>query len=307
MERKTMKSLLITVFILCAVAFGQGERELPPIQVHEWGVLAWSGGDPVLSSAPATIFPADSAPVEQQYLLRAPVLYFHGPDFSGSVTVKTKNGSIFDIYPPVPDADRGHNYCRWNADFTNTRLEEYPDLRGLAPGNWNYDLWRVDYAMVVSLSNGWSDKFLYYETAPENTDFLPFSPGMESVCEEYKDIEAVAVKTSSSGLLYARCTLGNIVNGGEMDFSSVESAGIVGILYEWAGGVIDFEEVDALWQTWAPWVLADFMNEPEYSNGLVLYMIPQELTENLSTISVVSDEMQYPVQISRFLLVAMPL
>jgi len=307
-----MRIVLITIAVLNAVAFCQSERDMAPIQVHEWGVLAWSGGDPVLSSAPATptpaaIFPVDPPPDQQPYLLRAPVLYFHGPDFSGSVTVKTKNGSIFDIYPSVPDDDRSHNYCTWTAEFTNTRIEEYPDFRGMAPGEWNYNLWRVDYAMAISRADGWQDKFLYYETAPAETDFLPYSPGAASVCAEYKEIAALVVKAGPNGVVYATCTLKDIVYGGEIEFTEADSDHIVGVLYGWGCDVIDIEEIDALWQTWSPWVLADHMNEAEYADGLVMYMIPEDLTENLSTISVVPDEAGFPVEISRFLLVAMPL
>ena len=96
MKRKNMRNTLIAILVLTAVACTETERVLAPIQVHEWGVLTWNGGDPVLSGVPGTPYPVSQPPDDGGFLLRAPVLYFHGPAFSGTVTVKTNNGSIFD-------------------------------------------------------------------------------------------------------------------------------------------------------------------------------------------------------------------
>ncbi len=240
-------------------------------------------------------------------LLRAPVLYFHGPAFSGTVTVKTNNGSIFDIYPSVSDEDSHYNHCTWRVDFSHSDIEEYPDFQGMAPGEWNYNLWREVYALSISRTDGWNDKFLYYETAPETTDFLPYTPGMESLCEEYMDVEALLIKERSDGVFYSHCTLRDIVYGGDMEYTDISPDDILGVLYNWSVDLIEIDEVDALWNTWSAWVLRDHMNEPAYGNGLVMYMIPAELTEKLSTISVIPDGPRYPVDVLRYLIVAMPL
>lgn len=309
-----MKNVLLAILVLSAIACSETEieRELAPVQVHEWGVLTWSGDNPVLSAVPGTashesLLPDHPITDEDGFLLRAPVLYFHGPAFSGSVTVKTDNGSIFDIYPPVPDENRNYNYCTWTADFGYEPVEEYPNFNGMAPGEWNYDLWRTNDALSISRADGWTDKFLYYETAPASTDFLPYRPGMESLCEEHMDIKALVIKNGRGGVFYSHCTLRDIVYGEDIEAKDMKSDDILRILYDWSIDVIFFEEVDALWNTWSSWVLRDHMNEPAYSNGLVMYVIPAELTEKLSTISVVPDDSHYTVDISRYLIVAMPL
>ena len=306
-----MKNFFIALLIISTLACSQAERELAHIQVHEWGVLTWNNGTAVLASLPTVPTPAQGfqglPPDDGGMLLRAPVLYFHGPAFSGTVTVKTANGSIFDIYPPVPDEDRDNRHVSWTADFSYDTIEEYPDFHGMAPGEWNYDLWRMDSPLSITRSDGWADKFLYYETAPASTDFLPYRPGVESLCEEYTDIEAILIKSTEYGFFYSHCSLGDIVYGGDIEALEMSSNGILGILYEWCVGSINFEEVDVLWNTWSSWILNDHLNESAYSNGLVIYLIPAELTENLSIIGVTTDTPHYPVDISRYLLVAMPL
>lgn len=306
-----MKNILLTIFVLSAIAFCESERELAHIQVHEWGVLTWSGGTAVLSSVPGTPAPESEIPGlpsnHGEMLLRAPVLYFHGPAFSGTVSVKTNNGSIFDIYPSVPDADRDHNHCTWRVDFSHSEMDEYPDFHGMAPGEWNYDLWRDVYALSISRADGWNDKFLYYETAPETTDFLPCRPGTESLCDEYMNVKALVIRRLSDGIYYSHCTLRDAVYGEDIEYLDMAPDDILGVLYSWSLDVVNIDEVDALWNTWSAWVLRDHMNESAYSNGLVMYMIPAELTEKLSTISVVPDGPEYPVDISRYLIVAVPL
>lgn len=302
-----MKNYIILLLIVAASAFSQTGREMAPIHVHEWGVLTWNSGTAVLASTPGEPAQISLPPDDGGMLLRAPVLYFHGPAFSGTVTVKTANGSIFDIYPPVPDEDRDNNHVSWTADFSYDPIEEYPDFHGMAPGEWNYDLWRMDSPLSITRSDGWNDKFLYYETAPATTDFLPYRPGVESICDEYMDIEAILIKRIEGDFVYSHCTLRDIVYGGDTEDLEMSSNGILGILYGWSVGNILLEEVDVLWNTWSSWIQNDHANESAYSNGLVMYLIPAELTDNLSIIGVTTDTRQYPIDISRYLLVAMPL
>lgn len=303
-----MKNILMAILILSSFAYCDTDYELATIQVNEWGVLTWNGNDPVLSAVPGTPSPESFDPAFNggEMLLRAPVLYFHGPAFSGTVTVETNNGSIFDIYPPVPDENRNYNHCSWTVDFDYAPVEKYPDFHGMAPGEWNYDLWRDVDALSISGPNDWNDKFLYYETAPASTDFLPYTPGTKSLCDEYKNIKAVVFKNRNGEVSYSECTLEDIVYGGDIEVKDMRPDAILDILYDWSVEVINFDEVDALWNTWSPWIVHGHMDESAYSNGFVMYMIPAELTDNLSTITVVPDA-SYPINISRYLIVAMPL
>ncbi|MEA3267179.1 MAG: hypothetical protein U9P42_09605, partial [Candidatus Fermentibacteria bacterium] len=307
-----MRNLLLTLLMLATIACSDtamesDQRELAHIQVHEWGVLTWNGGTAVLSSVPGT--PAAESVIpglpsnHGEMLLRAPVLYFNGPAFSGTVTVKTNNGSIFDIYPIASDQDQSNNHCTWRIDCSYTEIEEYTDFHGMAPGEWNYDLWRDVYAMTVSMSDGWKDKFLYYETAPSTTDFLPYRPGMESLSEEYMNVNALVIRRLDDGIYFSHCTLRDVVYGEDIEYLDMTQDAVREVLYSWSIDLINIDEVDALWNTWSSWMLREYVYDPGYDDGLVLYMIPADLTEKLSTISVTPDT-PFPVDISRYLIVA---
>jgi hypothetical protein len=306
-----MKTVLVILLIMASYAWCKMELVLARIQVHEWGVLTLGSTDPVLSSVPGTPSPVVATDSlgsgGEAGLLRAPVLYFHGPAFSGTVTINTNNGSIFDIYPTVPDADRDHNHCTWTAVFNNMEITEYPDFHGMAPGEWNYDQWREVYALSISSANGWNDKFLYYETAPESIDFLPYSPAKESLCEEYMNVEAMIIQRRDEGIFLARCTLGDVVYGSDIQYTELDrDDAVLGVLFDWSAGILEADEVEALWNTWETWIFREYIYEPGFENGLLMYRIPDELTEKLSVISVSPDEVEFPVDISRYLLVAMP-
>lgn len=306
-----MRTAVFVFMVLISLAWCRSVDELPHIQVDEWGVITWMGDDPVVSSAPGTpvLFPIgpDGSSPDEGYAVRAPVLYFSGPEFSGRITVETGNGSIYDIYPPVEDENRTHTAVTWVCRFTNDRIQEYPDFHGMAPGEWNYDLWRVQPALTITREDGWQDKFLYYETAPETVDFLPYRQGVESVCDEYREIPALVIKRASDGVFYSECILGDIVYGGDMQYTDISPDAVMRVLFDWSTNLIEPEQIDALWQTWSSWILYDSSSLPAYRNGMVLYLVPAELTDRISSISVDPDETDYPVDVSRYLLVAMPL
>jgi len=306
-----MKTVFVLLLIVASYAWCELELELAHIQVHEWGVLTLGSTNPVLSSVPGTPSPVITSDSMGSGggagLLRAPVLYFHGPAFSGTVAVKTDNGSIFDIYPSVPDTDRDHSHCTWTADFSYNDIQEYPDFHGMAPGEWNYDLWREVYALSISGANDWNDKFLYYETAPQSIDFLPYSPAKESLSEEYMGVEAMIIQRRNEGIFLAQCTLGDVVYGGNIEYTELDTDdAVLDVLFDWSTDILEADEVEALWSTWKTWIFREYIYEEGYGSGLLMYRIPDELTEKLSVISVSPEEVDYPVDISRYLLVAMP-
>ena len=304
-----MRTAIAMILVISAFSFGEQPRELPRIEVSEWGFLVWSEGEALLASGTPGIIPFPTVPDEMHPEVRAPVLYFNGPEFTGTVTVETDNGTVFDIYPPVPDGHLTENRVTWTAEFVYDRDAAFSDGFGVAPCEWNHEDWRVEHSMVVRCDNGWHEKFLYYETAPETTGFLPYSPGVESIVDEYRGVSAILLKRGGEGVHYAQCTLGDLVYGGDISYTDAHPDEIMSVFYQWSVNMIDPDMVNALWRTWSGWILRDHVNEPAYGLGMVIYMIPEELTEKLSTITVTPDPSgpDYQVDISRYLLVAVPL
>lgn len=302
--------VMVLALVLAASAAIAGEDELASIVVQEWGVMTLGSSGTVVSSSPGNVplFPiGDDATDIDGYAVRAPVLYFNGALFTGTVTVRTDNGSIFDIYPPVADEFRTHSSVTWQCAVSLDSIDEYPDYRGMAPGEWNYENWRVDPANTISTEDGWRDKFLYYETAPETIDFLPYSSAMESVCDEYRDLPVLVIKRSSEGVFYAESTLNHLVCGGSVDYADITPDEISNVLFGWSCGILEPEQYEALWRTWSGWILYDHSAEEAYRNGMVVYMLPQDLCSRISTIHVDPEEAPYPVDLRRCILVALPL
>jgi len=289
-----------------------GDRELPPIFVHEWGVLSWSGPESSFSGAPGarSMIPDDDAMV-----VRAPVLYFHGPEFTGTVTVRTDNGKISHAYPEVSGGSIGSGFCSWTGSFSYE--EDDPSLRETTVliddrrspfpfPRWPYHLWRTGESMTVTTFCA-TESFLYYETEPADLGFLPCSSG-QSVPEEWGQVPAIALTWSGSGLLYAECSLGDIPGPDDGTFVAMTPDLIHRTLRQWSRNVIDIEEVDALWTTWMDWFSGGFAEGGSYPGGLLLYPIPETLLSNLSTIEVFPDgPSQYPTRVRRLILAAVPL
>lgn len=289
------------------------DRELPPIFVHEWGVLSWTGPESSFSGAPDS---QSALPDPDGMVVRAPVLYFHGPEFYGTVTVRTGNGLITHVYPEVSDGGTGSGFCSWTGSFVygldqaSIRKSAAPieDRRGIFPiPRWPYHLWRTGESMTVETSCA-TESFLYYETSPDDCGFLPCSQGGQPIAEEWSQVPAIALSWSESGPVFAECVLGDIPGPGDDAFVPMTPDLVHRTLRLWSRNVIDIEEVDALWNTWTEWFSGGWAEGGSYPRGLLLYPIPESLLPNLSTIEVAPDgPTQFPVRVRRLILAAVPL
>ncbi|MFO7626278.1 MAG: hypothetical protein R6V62_03345 [Candidatus Fermentibacteraceae bacterium] len=307
---------LITTAVLAACITGLSsaeDRELPPIFVHEWGVLSWSGPDFSFSGSPFVPVPVSDP---DGMMMRAPVLYFHGPEFTGTVTVRTDNGLLSHIYPEASDGGVSNGFCSWTGSFTydsaaaSLRETAAPIENRRSPfplPRWPYHLWRTGESMTVTTSCA-TEGFLYYETTPDDLGFLPCSNGGQPVSEEWGQVPAIVLTWSETGPRFAECRLGDIPGPGDEAFVTMTPDLIHRTLRQWSRNVIDIEEVDALWNTWTEWFSGGFAEGGSYPRGLLLYPIPESLLSNLSTIEVVPEgPSQYPTRVRRLILAAVPL
>ncbi len=184
-EGITMTKVFVLLIIFGVSGFCETLDELPAILVEEWGVLTWSDGDPLLSSSPPVETPFPTVPDPLHPAVRAPVLYFNGPEFNGTVTVRTDNGSIFDIYPPVPEEYRTHKSCTWVADFAYSRNAEYSHSRGMGPGSgtWTCGGWNTQWDQ---LPRGWYENSSTMRPLRKTPPSCP-TPRAESVHQDYRE------------------------------------------------------------------------------------------------------------------------
>lgn len=304
-----MMMFLAAVAIACGTLHSE-DRELPLVNVHEWGVLSWDGPAPVFTGNPEAAVPDPGG-----VMLRAPVLYFHGPEFTGTVTVKTSNGLMAQVYPEPTQGGAGQEFCSWTGSFGYPRAGL--GIRGMTAAidrlletgvpAWPLHLWRTGESMTVTTSCA-VESFLYYETLPVDTGFLPYIPGAETVAGQWSGTEAIVIRRSQNGVVYSRCFLEEITGRADMAYSELHPDRIHDILREWSRDIIDLEEVDALWNTWTQWICREHMDGGTYANGLVLYLVPESLLHEMSTIEVEAEAPSpYPFRVRRFILAAVPL
>lgn len=300
---------LVIAATVCSPLHGV-ERELPLVNVHEWGVLSWDGPAPAFTGSPEPRVPDPGG-----IMLRAPVLYFHGPEFTGTVTVNTSNGLITEVYPEPTRGGTGQEFCSWTGSFGYPRTvfglrgmtAAINDRRETPEPEWPHHLWRTGESMTVKTSCA-TESFLYYETRPVSTGFLPYLPGAESVADQWSSTPAIIIRRFDEGVMYSECSLGAVAGGGDITYRDMHPDRIQDVLREWSRDIIDLEEVDALWNTWTGWICRDHMGSGAYMNGLVLYPIPGGLLHEMSTIEVQAESPSpYPFRVRRFILAAVPL
>jgi hypothetical protein len=307
-----MKYTFILFSLLVLPCSGQEGLEAPHVSVHEWGVITWEGGSVYAQGAPWDYW--------EEVVTRAPVVYFHGPDFSGDFTVSVDNGYIIEIYPS--DGTWSDDSHTWSGSFFNSYDEtrrEIMESRGmLYPSDfaWALEHWREPEALTFEGSDGFTEEFLYYETHMDDVTFMPLYPGWnpeEVTDREYLDTELVLLTFDDDGLLTAAtCTLARFAmrSGLPLEWDlevDCSGNGMLEVFYEWSRDLIDISEVDALWLTWRDWFTYDALTMLDGSgaDALAVYLLPQELTGSVSTLELTVSE-GYTVNYGRYLLVAVP-
>ena len=304
-----MRMITAFLLLLATASLAQEEREAPHVEVHEWGVITWDCGSALVQSSPF---------VFQEAVTRAPVIYYHGPEFTGSFTVTVDNGQLIELYPTtkpwMPDS------YTWSGRFSL----DYLPLRGLSetdPGisvpmdfQWALEYWRIPETLTFNGDEGITEEFLYYESTLEDVTFLPLYPGSEVEPDRSAplNLELMLLGVENGELKATTCTLARFAarSGMPLNWETVVSddgSEIRDIFYEWSRDLIDIEEVDALWFTWRDWFTTGSFDGSRSMEDAVLavYLVPEELTGGISTLNLETEE-GYPVDYHRYLLVAVP-
>lgn len=308
--RFTMKCCFLALLVLAAAGLTQEDREAAHVGVHEWGVITWEQGSAFAQGAPCDHW--------EEMVARAPVVYFHGPEFHGSFTVSVDNGQFIEVYPS--DGLWSTDTHTWTGDF----LLDYPEdrdrweSRGLTvPSDfqWALDYWRAPETLVFSGDDGSVEDFLYYETLMDDFTFLPLYPGWDpegAVGSDRLDVELLLLRVDDGVLVSTTCSIARfgMRQGIPLDWDGdvgADGAVILDNLYEWSRDLVDIQEVDALWNTWRDWFLSDAWRSLDGSgaNAMALYLLPAEMADRVSVLELETDE-GYPVDYSRYLLVAVP-
>lgn len=284
--------------------------ESEPVEVHEWGVVVFGefsaaavavpdSGLSSLNAAPD--FRIDPISVE------APVIFFHGAEFSGDFAVEVFNGDIFEIYPA--DGMRSEwNSIRWFdiQVFDPEEGTEYPDD---LPADFilpyeTVQSWRTLECNSVRTSGGINEGFLYYECYLETPDFMKYPQllaageglpeGVDKVLillRPYGDMQEMYLVDPASMLIPV-----------ETEESTVyDRTWMLEILSSWDTGGLYPGELELLWETWESYV-----TDPLWEgDALVVFPLPQNMINRISSLEVLPDG-EFEITYGRFFLGMIP-
>ncbi len=281
-----------------------------PVEVHEWGVVTFTQESVIFGAAPETDHISDVIPVNQpeETLARAPVVYFYGESFSGLFTVTVNSGSFIELYPepesavdtsPMPENPSTN--ASWNitsafhippSPRTMIGMLSTPSfISCVFPEQIN--LWRQPPSMHLYFSDGYAEKFIYYECRLNSQSDSVYYPMLitdegAALDPEWDGEMFRAVRTGDSVMIELVQSEGTGV---------VESTDIPEILSDWASGYMKSEELQTMWETWEDWVLGG-----EWSGDtLVVFPLPGSTVEGISSIYLETDN-DIPVEYRRFFL-----
>lgn len=288
--------------------------ECETIHVHEWGVVRFEERGTDVVGIPWADFyaePIDNLiePIE----VEAPVVWFHGPAFTGTFRVRTENGWLTELYPQPDFAETLPAFgifpersvmARWTdlqAGGESLGIEKLGEQAARISYEWAMDYWReVPACYLFRRTDGFCDRFIYYECTivddiPSplvwNNGDLSFDPGY-----------------TGEGLLF-------IPNGEFTEIYLIELEGSPGlpeveeiqiydpdyvkqVICEWAGGGFKSSEIDALWKTWENTLTTGCDDEGSW----LLFPLPSETVEAISTIELKPDGFWHEVQYERLFL-----
>jgi hypothetical protein len=302
--------MLLQVAMLAAALTSQQEpgREMAEIQVHEWGVVTFDAFIASAESSPDSIPPGiPDYPVVE----RAPVVYFHGPEFTGTFTATATDGVLTDLYPVVPGSNPGQTYS-WDIGAAQIWPADRDSRRGLSysSGTWDMTGWRVPYSLWLRTSDGFEDGFLFYEASVNATSGFPvrYMQSLDAAISLNPDLPAALVVPGDDGPKVIAAERLEILPG----FAPVRQARICrepedlrSVLYDWSIDTIDIDEVDVLWATWQGWFLDEGLRDLPEGCGLLLYPLPAGMQDMVSTIELSTNE-GFQVSYRRFLICAVP-
>ncbi len=287
------------------------EREYETVFVHEWGVVLIDEVIPTARGAERGYLEGNGM-LQPYYsmIVDAPVIWFHGPEFTGTLTVEVKNG-YFSLLIPLPVAistcndgipivrDEENYLAVWEdlsfTDEVSMPSDRPVDRRGVFDESseegfrWAMPFWRRVPALTVEYEPAsYTDRFIYYECSASNLfeEHNPFgSYEGSSIAFHEEDGELMA------DLL--------IAPGNRISFElSLSDEGILDILSDWGDNEFLDEEIKALWNTWKPSISTRCIMNGE---TIILFPLTDEQIESISTLNLETDQ-GFNVKYSRLFL-----
>ncbi len=302
---------MLTMILLILAGSEVTEAADENVFVHEWGVVLIDEVLPMVCGAERGYL-EENGTLQPYYSMAvdAPVIWFHGPEFTGTLTVEVQNG-FFSLLIPLPVSSSisdesipvfqdEENYV---AVWENLSFSDELSMPGDSPYDrrsstddsveegfqWAMPFWREVPALIVSYDPAsYVDRFIYYECSATNLfeeqePSESYQHGSLVFHEEEGELAADLVIAPRNRI---RIELG------------VSDDGILDVLADWGDDEFLNEEIEALWKTWKPSLLTRCIL---YGETVVLFPLTDEQVESISTIDL-QTEQNYRVEYSRLFL-----
>ena len=273
------------------------------VRVHEWGVIQMDYS--YLEAVGAEwCYPDDHGVFHSGELMvvDAPVVWFHGPEFTGKFTVEILNGSMTTRYPEPDHIEQIHSPL-WTVlplervvweDLTFTAPAPPDGLRAddkrsdtrwdMESFGWAVPWWRLVPSLTITReSDGWSDQFIYYECTTGNRPLSDEAFCRDQGANTYQG-PALVFAWNGDELVFKHADVGDAIetSGGYISVDQIEE-----ILCRWAGNNLKSEEIEALWLTWEPVIRGRCSM---YGEMVLLYPLSDDVVDSISRLVLETDQ-----------------
>jgi len=254
------------------------------VRVHEWGVV-WFGHDRIVATAdPASTWDLYSGPYtpDEPICAEAPVVYFHGPDFTGSLRVEAVTGDFTVSYPTPSAVTPDALVWRFSAASSEQQhpAEELVAERMLP--RWPVESWREVPANWLVLDDGSRERFVYYETEIPASEF----PHARRIVEEQRVDQGMLIRPGPDGLEHMPVAARDVWTAKlSWEFEELTRERAVSTLCSWAGGQLKTPEIEALWDSWSGHLSSGSMQ----GDAVLLFPVPADQVWLITSLSMEID------------------
>jgi len=301
--------MLPLMFVALADTVIASPADLNTVYVHEWGAVTFAEETVIGAVPPSDTFENFTTHNDwDEPISRAPVVYFYGDFFQGTFTVTVPSGTFIETWPVpekliaiAPLQLYNSSRAEWTISGTSWGEPDATDISAVRD-ELNFspdiiDIWRWPASFLLEFADGTSEKFIYYECAltPQNSyDFYPailtdegtvLDPEYHGELMRFIKLDGEVVLNPIAGRYGTRRELQQATEYGDVHET----------LCSWAGGTMKSDEINAMWSTWEDWIY----NGSWSGNTLVLFPLPEETVERMSSITLKTSE-EHEIEYSRF-------
>lgn len=279
------------------------------VSVHEWGVVELDESQPGVVGIPDGYVDADEYFQEYPEMeVRAPVVWFHGAECTGTFSVELQGGSFTTLIPrpdsivhlAIPSVEGSDVLIAFWEDLK--LVEEQLPIDGmqgddLDQGPFQLDcftyavpMWReVPANYVLHPGGGYQDRFIYYESGmplPSELRGYYYNCQGEALLFFAEDGKLACVRADPEGEM-------------EIEGERLSQDEVVSTLCGWGDNAFKSEEILALWRTWRPVLRTRCELEGE---EIILFPLTPEQEDAISRISFLPDDPSVQVSYERLFL-----